>query len=347
MKKKFEHSSWVFSLAGALVFSCLALPAIIVMNHGSTEGGWPGIFYQIGTSLISLFSIYSAFIILSRKFPSWPLVWRLGLGFLLSLLFFIPLYLFYWKIIIRLWIYGISTSIPTMSYSNQSFATIISIHLPVSLISIMVLYNHHLRKTEIDLAQAQKMIAENALQQLLQQIDPHFLFNNLNILSALIRTHPEQAVLFNDRLAQIYRQLLEIQKETVISVQQELQFAENYYYLLCCRFQDSLKLVIENKSDYVMSDLFMIPLSLQFLIENVVKHNIALPASPLTITICIYNNYVEVSNPIIKKELNGKAGIGLKNLKERYLHLTQKLMSYGEQDGNFKVTLPLLKKLTT
>src|ERR1700694_3587616 len=186
MKKILKNHSWILALAGGLIFACISLPSTIILNHGSTNSDAGSMMAFMGEALISIGCIYLLFWLVRRARPQLRLEYALLLAFLLGILLYVPVYLFYWIVIIRHGLYGIPTHFSYATYFSQVFAVEVSMHLPVSLITITALYNHHVQKTRLELLNAEKMLAEGNLQNLIQQVGPHFLFNNLNILSALI-----------------------------------------------------------------------------------------------------------------------------------------------------------------
>lgn len=144
----------------------------------------------------------------------------------------------------------------------------------------------------------QKVIAGNVSAQfesLKSQIDPHFLFNSLNVLSSLIEENPEKAQKFTTSLSKIYRYVLEQRDKELVTVNEELEFAKTYINLLYMRFEDSIVCNLPNLNQYENdSDLKVVPLSLQLLLENTIKHNIANEKKQLKIDIAIENNALTI-----------------------------------------------------
>jgi sensor histidine kinase YesM len=172
------------------------------------------------------------------------------------------------------------------------------------------------------------------------QIDPHFLFNSLNVLSALIEEKPENAVNFTNSLSKIYRYILEEKDKELISLQEELDFAITYMKLLKMRFENT---IIFNISEIENSDkMYVVPLSLQLLLENTVKHNFASATSPLTIYISKENDFLFISNNLQKKEVATSNGVGIKNIVSRYGLLTNKKVEIIESTTTFTVKIPIL-----
>jgi sensor histidine kinase YesM len=173
------------------------------------------------------------------------------------------------------------------------------------------------------------------------QIDPHFLFNSLNVLTSLIEENPEQAERFTSKLSKVYRYVLEQKEKTLVPLQEELDFAKLYMELLRMRFENAINFTIPDQASN--SDYKIVPLSLQLLLENAIKHNAISEGKPLHISIKEKNGYLVIENNLnIKKTLKKGIGIGLQNIKERYALITEKQVVITKNDTLFKIVLPLL-----
>ncbi|MEN9326530.1 MAG: hypothetical protein RI943_951, partial [Bacteroidota bacterium] len=172
----------------------------------------------------------------------------------------------------------------------------------------------------------QKIIAGTASAQfesLKNQIDPHFLFNSLNVLSSLIEENPIAAQKFTTSLSKVYRYVLEQKDKELVSVAEELTFAKTYMNLLLMRFENSITFEIPENIEN--DEAKVIPLSLQLLLENCIKHNVVSEIKPLHIKISIENGALVVSNNLQKKDvLSGRKGVGLENIVNRYGILTNR-----------------------
>ena len=195
----------------------------------------------------------------------------------------------------------------------------------------------------------QKIIAGTAsakFESLKNQIDPHFLFNSLNVLSSLIEENPENAQRFTTSLSKIYRYVLEQKDKELVSVEEELAFAKTYMNLLKMRFENSLfyelPTVIPNLESKV------VPLSLQLLLENTVKHNVVSEQRPLHIRIFIEGDYLVIQNDYQKKEvLQSRQGVGLQNIVNRYGIITNRKVLIEQNEQTFTVKIPILTKQIT
>jgi len=192
----------------------------------------------------------------------------------------------------------------------------------------------------------QKIIAGTAsakFDALKNQLDPHFLFNSLNVLTSLIDEDPNQAQKFTTSLSKVYRYVLEQKNKDLISVDEELQFAKTYVRLLKMRFEDSIVFDIPEES--TDPDAKIIPLSLQLLLENAVKHNVVTSDRPLHIKVFEENDMLVVSNNLQEKQVVKKSsGVGLQNIKQRYAILTDRQVSISKSTADFSVQLPMLTK---
>lgn len=178
-------------------------------------------------------------------------------------------------------------------------------------------------------------------QSLKDQLNPHFLFNSLNVLSNLVYENPDTAAKFIRQLSGIYRYVLEVQQEELVTLQQELRFAENYLSLQKIRFEESLQYHIRVNAN---EPGFLPPLSLQLLLENAIKHNVASMENPLVIDIALVDGALVVSNNLQPKNsiTDDSTGVGLSNISKRYELLSEKAISVVNDSGYFVVKLPLL-----
>ena len=205
-------------------------------------------------------------------------------------------------------------------------------------------FMEELKKTSKKEVVEQKLIAKSANAQfetLKNQLDPHFLFNSLNVLSSLIDENPRQAQTFTASMSKIYRYVLEQKDKELVTVEDEIEFAKTYCELLKTRFEDSVDFIFDvKKEDYRK---YVVPLSLQLLLENCIKHNYATSSKPLIIkvfsendTLCIENNFQ------VREQMKESAGIGLANIVQRYSLLTDRNVFIEKSEDYFKVKLPML-----
>lgn len=192
----------------------------------------------------------------------------------------------------------------------------------------------------------QKVIAGTAnarFDALKNQLDPHFLFNSLNVLTSLIEENPENAQKFTTSLSKVYRYVLEQKNKDLVSVDEELDFAKTYMSLLKMRFEDSIVFEIPEQASNPESKV--VPLSLQLLLENAVKHNMVTSSKPLHIKIYESNGMLVVENNLQPKQIVKKSsGVGLSNIQQRYELLTNKRVNINQQAHSFAVAIPMLTK---
>jgi two-component system LytT family sensor kinase len=206
-----------------------------------------------------------------------------------------------------------------------------------ALIFIVILWQTSLRRE-------QKLREENLIflnETLKNQINPHFLFNSLNTLSSLIATQPDIAEQFIQRLSSIYRYILENSRKDKVPLLEELTFINNYFELFRIRDAGKIFLAIDAPESEKYN---ILPVSLQILVENAIKHNMATRENPLNIHIFIEEAYVVVENNLQTMASGIRStGIGLKNLGERVRIISGKELIIQEANHSFKVKLPLIK----
>jgi sensor histidine kinase YesM len=206
---------------------------------------------------------------------------------------------------------------------------------------IMLLGRERMLDTKIvDQLDRERATAE--LSALANEIDPHFMFNSLTALSHLISTDTEKAHLFNQKLAQVYKYILINKDREIISLQNELDFIEDYFFILKLRHEDKLNLEMRlDKSENHKA--MVIPCALQVLVENAIKHNEFSKADPLMIRIQLSSDYVKVMNNVkTKAHLGDTTRVGLRNLSNRYKLIANKDIIIEQHKNYFIVKLPLI-----
>lgn len=206
---------------------------------------------------------------------------------------------------------------------------------------ILFLNRERERDTQIvDQLDRERMQAE--LHALRNEMDPHFIFNSLNTLNHLILNNPEQAHLFNNRLAQSYKYFLVNKKREVIPLEEELDFINNYFFLLQTSHDNKLQLQVELTE--AQKEVMIPPCALQLLLENAIKHNQFTQADPLQVKISSKDQYLLISNNVKSKLYPvNSTGIGLKNLSSRYRIICRKDIIIEKNRESFTVKLPLIK----
>jgi len=174
------------------------------------------------------------------------------------------------------------------------------------------------------------------------QINPHFLFNCLNVLSSLIHEDVDKAEEFIDEFSTTYRYMLEHQEKHLVSLSKELEFVHSYFFLQKIRFGENISTDI--KIDVEKLDYLMPTMSLQLLVENAIKHNKISSRHPLHIEIYLEKNFIAVKNNLqIREDTKESTGMGLNNLTERLKFLTDVNPEYFISNGSYIGKIPLIK----
>ena len=192
----------------------------------------------------------------------------------------------------------------------------------------------------------QKIIAGTASAQfdaLKNQLDPHFLFNSLNVLTSLIDENPHQAQRFTTSLSKVYRYVLEQKNKELVTLEEELAFAKTYMTLLKMRYEDSI--VFKMPEELHKPEAKMVPLALQLVLENAVKHNVVSSNRQLEIRIEEEPGYLVVRNTLQPKlNMERGSGVGLFNIRQRYALLTSRRVFVEKTETEFIIKLPTLTR---
>ncbi|MEN0005481.1 MAG: histidine kinase [Bacteroidota bacterium] len=190
-------------------------------------------------------------------------------------------------------------------------------------------------------AQQEKEQVKAKFEILRNQINPHFLFNSLNILTSLIPIDPEKATIFATRFSRVYRRLLEFKDIPLVSLAEELDFTEDFLFLQQIRFDSTLS--VKQELHTAAKTRKLPPFSIQLLVENALKHNIVSEAQPLHIDIVAHAEELSVTNNLQPRPHKADSTkIGWKNLCERYALLTDKTPYVEANEQQYKAVIPLL-----
>jgi two-component system LytT family sensor kinase len=215
---------------------------------------------------------------------------------------------------------------------------------------LIILNRHILHRTQAIQDRAEQLEKEQILAQfntLKNQVSPHFLFNNLSILTSLVQINPELSEQFIQQLSKTYRYILEQKDQVLIALRTELDFIEAYAFLLKIRFGEKFDLKIEIPG-FVAERGQIAPLTLQLLVENALKHNRMSAANPLLVEISMEQDHLMVRNKLQPRSVpEASTGIGLKNIINRYALLTRQTVTAGESGSFFVVKVPVLYKSPT
>lgn len=201
-----------------------------------------------------------------------------------------------------------------------------------------------LTETGIMAEKYKKDSIESKFNNLKNKINPHFLFNTFNALSEIIEEDPPKASKLVNELSDVYRYVLDNQEINWIPLKKEIEFVYAYINLFKMRFEDNLISDITIPDEYLNYQIA--PLTLQLLIENAIKHNEISSKKPLKIQISIKDGILEVKNNLqLKIIINSGSSFGLKNLKERYKHLTNNSIDISQTETEFIVRIALFKEI--
>jgi sensor histidine kinase YesM len=181
-------------------------------------------------------------------------------------------------------------------------------------------------------------LSESRINQLKTQLNPHFLFNNLNVLDQLIEEDKCKASDFLNEFAEIYRYVLQVSDKKLVPINEELTFAEKYFNLIKHKYGNAYQLKIKSKN--IKGEI--VPLTLQLLIENAVNHNLGAELKPIHIEIYIDEKIIVSNNIIPKQHTKHTSGRALNNLKEQYALLSNNRIEIEKSDKNFIVTIPII-----
>ena len=205
-----------------------------------------------------------------------------------------------------------------------------------------IYFMHQLRHSVEETEKLKRESLKAELNALKTQVNPHFLFNNLNTLVSVIPENPKLAVDFVQQLSKLYRHILEVKDEQSILLQEELDVLKAYAFLLQTRFGNNLDVIINVPAERLKKRI--VPLSLQILMENAIKHNIVSSDKPLRIEVTALNGKLVVSNNLQRKnQVNESTGIGLDNIRNRYKLLGNDQVEVTENGSNFTVSIPLIE----
>ncbi len=227
----------------------------------------------------------------------------------------------------------------------QGFGASITATFFILAIYESIWYYSQLKKSVQEQERVKVAHVQSQLEGLRNQVNPHFLFNSLNTLNHIVEYENKTvAKNFINQLSKVYRYILDSREEPTIILSEELDFVNAYIAIQRERFLESLKVNIDVPQQYTYKKI--IPLSLQLLIENAIKHNIISTKKPLTITIDIdeQNQLIRVTNNLQKKsKVLHSTKVGLENISERYRLVTnEKSVKIDSTDTYFRVSIPLL-----
>ncbi len=237
-------------------------------------------------------------------------------------------------------------------YDFISTDYIITTHITGSALNILIwVLAKYVTQIEVSESRVKQLIevkselVHTQYQQLKAQVNPHFLFNSLNILISLIKRDQNKATEYTRQLSSIYRYILSNDKHDLVPLDNEIEFSRQYAEIIKIRYGKGININFPDTRQLVSyRQSLIIPTAIQVLIENACKHNIISEERPLNIDIILSKNNISVSNNIIvRKEPADSTGLGLKGLKEKYLLIADQEITINATPEQFKVTIPLLE----
>lgn len=195
------------------------------------------------------------------------------------------------------------------------------------------------------LLELQKTNLQSQFEVLKQQVNPHFLFNSLNVLASLIKVDPDLAESFTEKLSKVYRYVLENKEKDMVSLTTETDFINSYIFLLNIRFKG--KIFVKINLENIKPEMMILPMALQMLIENAIKHNTFSKTEPLHIDISVDNDsfLVVTNNLSLRESYVQSTGIGLNNIQDRYKLITDKEPVFEKTKSSFVARIPLIMEI--
>jgi two-component system, LytTR family, sensor kinase len=330
-------------ILAALLYASLVLlsPPEEVNAYYAKEGWWAipsEIFFAIFFAMV-----YSETnIILSNfldKKISWEQkpVWRSVIQFLIA--FCLGSLLGYFFVLFFDWLFPSDYPKPP---PHQIFIAGFLIALPITLVYLILYLFNRWKKTLLEAEALKRENIEAQYETLKNQLDPHFLFNNLNTLTAIVEENPKQAVDFIQNLSHVYRYVLQNRDKTMVTLAEELKLAKAYIFLLKNRYETYLSIEI-NIPDAILTKEIP-PMTLQLLLENVVKHNVIDNKHPLSIKLFFEetHGYLVMQNSLQKKKIKEESTkIGLQNINNRLRLMGKNDLIIVENTHDFSVSIPL------
>lgn len=200
-----------------------------------------------------------------------------------------------------------------------------------------------LTRANTQVLKLQKENLQSQFEVLKQQVNPHFLFNSLNVLTSLIKADPDLAETFTEKLSKVYRYVLENKEKDLVSLSTEMDFLNAYLFLINIRF--SGKIIVEIDIDSKYAEYRVLPIAVQMLIENAIKHNTYSKTNPLLINIYTdeNGNLIVCNNLKARETIMASTGVGLENITRRYALITDHTPVFTKTETHFIARLPLLK----
>lgn len=337
-KSAYGYNDLWMRLIGIPVIALICPPVFFGGTYDSPEGYWKSVVVSLIFTVCVWEGSRQIFIRVTDRFPAAQdnpkrLAWLIGLS-LLYVLVACPLI----GVLLHPYLHYMMKE-PTF---GQKYGSSMILLLTVGAIyesrRLFTLWTNTLVEKE----QLERAHLASQLEGLRNQVNPHFLFNSLNTLIYLIPEDPEKAVRFVQQLSKVYRYVLESRDASMIPLREELEFLHSYIYLLHERFGDNLKVKMGDMGQ--KHHAAIVPLTLQLLFENAIKHNVISTEKPLQIEVFTENGHMVVRNNLQRKnQVMDSTGVGLQNIKERYRMLTDREVGVIASQQYFTVVLPMIE----
>lgn len=330
-------------IIGIFVYLIILVTMPVKLNQNFSF--WPHIIGDIAVAIIISVLVWEGNLLINRIIdgyfdwytqPRKRLLYQIIFNTIYTVVIMMGIVLLYIKVID----YPLEAAIPFIKI------TILMGVIVFLLIDAIYIGFHFFRQWEISRFESEELKRQHLQSQyeaLKSQVNPHFLFNSLNALTTLIAEDQKLAEEFVQRIASVYRYVLQNKDKELIELEEEVDFIKAFLFLQKIRFAESLKIEINIAPQYLRN--YIAPLTLQMLIENAIKHNIISSEKPLLIRVYIEgNDMLVVENNLQKKKImNNSTGIGLLNIKQRYDLLVKKEIYVMNDNCKFVVKIPLIR----
>jgi sensor histidine kinase YesM len=344
-KSSLYDKAFQFIVVPTMGIFCYFVILFVKPEHDlKTELQSAHLFYDISFAIFASLMLWKGNWIINKRIERWldwrkdpvkRVIWQVAINTIFSAAFLL--------ISVRTYL-GV-TYVPIES----EYPSILKISLFVGILVFLLIQTIHLgayffhqwEDAYVESEELKRQKLQSQFDALKSQVNPHFLFNSLNALTTLIIEDQKLAVEFVNRLANVYRYILQNQYSQLVSLQDELDFIDAFIFLQKIRFGENLKVNINIPEQY--RNKLIAPLSLQMLVENSIKHNVVSAERNLIIDIFVDKDSLVVKNNMQKKNhSNGSIGIGLENIKQRYEIIAQRNVEINSDTDYFTVKIPLL-----
>ncbi|MBC5992221.1 sensor histidine kinase [Pontibacter cellulosilyticus] len=342
-----KYKPFLKQVAIAALTTVLLYYALVFVHQGTVWLFNTGILVELAVAFFFLLAIFIANRFISKTFSTGPFSrisggWKAVLEGITVVASSVTLCFLLYYVPYRLIYYAADTEVNLLpervrlAYVISSVAALFFYYFVERERNVKELQQEHLRAEQL-----QKENFRAQLEALKNQVNPHFLFNSLNVLNSLIHIDQDKAATFLNQLSEVYRGLLDSGDKQLVPLEKELELANAYIYLMQTRFGGNVQFRVDVPATYL--HLQLPPTSLQMLLENAVKHNGSTLNKPLHIYIYVKDDKLVVENnlqPRLDEVTSTK--VGLQNISSRYKYFTDQEVEVTKTEGSFTVALPLL-----